>query len=131
MAVPGSGSVDGAFQSEVSAFFESVIEGSVPGRMTGIRRVPFNARLVHITPTGGASASWVAEGEGKPLSSVALSAQPLRAKKVVAMAVFSDELLSAAETIFRVQSAIRYRAHFSMALVMMQRPRQSLMAWSP
>ena len=96
VAVPGSGSVDGAFQSEVSAFFKSVIEGSVPGRMTGIRRVPFNARLVHITPTGGASASWVAEGEGKPLSSVALSAQPLRAKKVVAMAVFSDELLSAA-----------------------------------
>jgi hypothetical protein len=90
-AVPGTGTVGGAFATESTAVFNSIFEASVPGRMTGLRRVPINARVVNIAT--GATASWVREGQGKPITRMTLDATPLEARKCVAVIVVSDEVL--------------------------------------
>jgi hypothetical protein len=90
-AVPGTGTVGGAFASESTALFQSIFEASVPGRMTGIRRVPINARVVNID--SGTTAYWTREGQGKAISRMTLDATPLEARKVQATIVLSNEVL--------------------------------------
>jgi hypothetical protein len=101
-AVAGASTVDGAFKSESQAFFDLAFEASVPGRL-GARRVPFDVRVTSITT--GSSASWVKEGQGKPITRASLAAAPLAARKIVAAVVLSDEALSgggeAAEALVR------------------------------
>ena len=63
----------------------------MPGRLPS-RKVPFDCRLTSVVV--GASASWVKQGAGKPITKAALAAVPLHSRKVVAAVVLSDELLS-------------------------------------
>jgi hypothetical protein len=72
-AIAGASTVDGAFKSESQAFFDAAFEASVPGRMP-LRRVPFDVRLTSVVT--GASASWVRQGAGKPITKASLAATP-------------------------------------------------------
>src|SRR5262245_56795584 len=83
-------SSDGTFASESQAFFESVSADSVVSALP-LRRVPFHARLSSVT--SGASASWIAENQAKPLGRLTVSTVGLEPKKVAALIVVSDELL--------------------------------------
>ena len=81
------------FASETQAFFDSVSADSVVAAME-LRRVPFHARLVSAS---GATASWTAESQGKPISRLTLAAADLEPRKVAAIVVVSDELLNATQ----------------------------------
>lgn len=72
-------------------FFNMVMERSLLGRMTGLRRVPFDRRMLRIT--SGTNGYWVAESAPVPLSKPALDGSSLRALKVCAIIVATEEAL--------------------------------------
>ena len=73
-----------------SEFIEYLRPMTIIGRVPGLRRVPFNVRI--IGQTSGASASWVGQGGNKPVTKFAVEATTLTWAKIAAIAVFSDEL---------------------------------------
>jgi Phage capsid family len=74
-----------------------IVPLTILGRLQGLRRVPFDAALTAMT--GGASASWVGEGQAVSISKPTFSriATPLGRLKVVAMAVMDSELIRSAD----------------------------------
>jgi HK97 family phage major capsid protein len=72
-------------------FAELVRPLTVLGKLQGVRRAPLRTRIVG--QLGGASASWVGEGQPAPLSSAAFQAAELDARKVVAIVLTSNEVL--------------------------------------
>jgi hypothetical protein len=75
-------------------FFQVVSERSIVGRLTGLRRVPLNTRLLIGTK---ASAYWPGEGRGKPLTNMSFAAATLTPAKVTAVAAATTELLESAD----------------------------------
>ncbi len=85
------------YAEAATEFFEAVAAVSITGRLTGLRRVPLNVRT--ITVAGGATASWVGEGQPKPISSQAFAADTLRPDKLSAIVVLTTELLRLADPV--------------------------------
>lgn len=81
--VPGHGARD--------AFFSLVFEASVAGRLSQVRRVPFNARL--LTPNTGSTGYWVGEKQAVPVSKVVLAGHALESRKVAGLVVLAAESL--------------------------------------
>lgn len=71
-------------------FVEFLRPQTILGRMTGLRRVPFNVRITG--QTSGGDAYWVGEGAPKPLTSFNFNAVNLRWSKVATIAVITEEL---------------------------------------
>lgn len=79
-------------ESAAVEFFGLIMERSLLGRLTGLRRVPFNRRMLRMV--SGAAGYWVAEGNPVPLSKPALDGSSLDALKVCAIIVASEEALT-------------------------------------
>ncbi|MDT4835536.1 Phage capsid family protein [compost metagenome] len=75
----------------VAEFFGLVMERSLLGRLAGLRRLPFNRRMLKIT--AGSNGYWVAESNPVPLSKPALDGSSLPPLKVCAMIVATEESL--------------------------------------
>lgn len=84
-------------------FFALVAQSTVTGRLSGLRRVPFNTRLVSVA--SGIGAAWVPEGESIPIRSAEFSVAEIDRLKVSTIAVVTDDLLKssdpAAEAVIR------------------------------
>lgn len=78
-------------------FFNLVMERSLLGRLVGLRRLPFNRKMLKIT--SGSNGYWVAESNPVPLSKPALDGSSLTPLKVCAMIVATDEALKTGGTI--------------------------------
>lgn len=83
-------------QSEVGdyaavEFFNLVMERSLLGRLAGLRRVPFNRRMLKIT--AGSNGYWVAEGKPVPLSKPSLDGSTIKPLKVCAIIVNTEEAI--------------------------------------
>jgi HK97 family phage major capsid protein len=72
-------------------FFALAREASIIGKMEGLRRLPFEKRLLR--QVGGATASWVGEGKVKPCTSGGFSSETLPPRKLVGQTVQTAELL--------------------------------------
>lgn len=87
----------------VGEFFKLVMQNSLLGRLSGLRRVPFETRLLKVT--SGASGYWVAESAPVPLSGLTLAGSSLRALKVAAIITATAEALKTggptAEAVFQ------------------------------
>jgi HK97 family phage major capsid protein len=72
-------------------FFNLVMERSLLGRLAGLRRVPFNRRMLKIV--SGSNGYWVSESAPVPLSKPALDGSSIPPLKVCAIIVATDEAL--------------------------------------
>ncbi|MFG8091053.1 phage major capsid protein [Pseudomonas aeruginosa] len=70
-------------------FFNLVMERSLLGRLAGLRRIPFNRKMLKIT--AGSHGYWVAEGKPMPLSKPALVGSSISPLKVCSVIVVTDE----------------------------------------
>lgn len=61
----------------------------------GLRRVPFNVKIVG--QTSGATANWVGEGKGKPVTKWGYNDVTIGMTKVAAIAVLTDELVRSSD----------------------------------
>lgn len=64
---------------------------TILGRLPGLRRVPFETRVVAVTQ--GANAQWVGQGQPKPFSALNLSGETIPPAKLACGLVVSDELV--------------------------------------
>lgn len=91
------------YQQMSQDFIEFLRPQTILGKITGIRRVPFNIRMPR--QTSGGSASWVGEGAPKPVTSLAFDNITMRFTKLATIAVITEELarfsVPSAETIIR------------------------------
>jgi hypothetical protein len=78
------------FEIAQAEFFALVRERSAVGRLSTLRRTPFNTRLVN--QTGSTTAGWVAEGKPIPLTRMSFEASTMTPLKLAAIAVISAEL---------------------------------------
>ena len=74
-----------------SEFISLVKERSIYGRMAGLRRIPFDRRVVGITT--GATGYWVGEAKPKPISRPVVEGTTLDHAKVAAIIVVTSEAL--------------------------------------
>lgn len=72
-------------------FAEFLRPQTILGRLAGLRRVPFNVRM--LAQTGGTAAHWVGETHPKPLSAASFEGETLPLAKVCAICVITGELL--------------------------------------
>lgn len=84
---------DTGSNSIVREFLGLVRENTVYGRLSGLRKVPFNVPMPRIV--GGATGYWVGEAKLKPLSKPAVMGSTLSASKVVALLAITSEALRA------------------------------------
>lgn len=95
------------YQDMANDFIEYLRPQTIIGRLPGLRHVPFKVRVPR--QTGGGSASWVGEGKGKPLTSLAFDTVLLEFTKIATIAVLTDEVVRlsspSAEAITRDQLA--------------------------
>jgi hypothetical protein len=82
------------FRSAATEFFSAVSERSLLGRLP-LRRVPNAVRLLGIAT--GSTAYWAAEGKAKPVSKPTFTPTNLRPKKVVALSIFTNELMESTD----------------------------------
>jgi HK97 family phage major capsid protein/HK97 family phage prohead protease len=73
-----------------SEFIEYLRPATIIGKLTQVRRVPFNVRMVE--QTGGGNGYWVGEGAPKPLTSFSFQAITMAYTKVAAISVITQEL---------------------------------------
>ena len=73
--------------------FNIVLEPSIPGLLTALRRVPFNVRL--ISAASGATGYWVGESKAVPISRGVLNGSSLPRRKVAAIVVTTREAVDA------------------------------------
>jgi HK97 family phage major capsid protein/HK97 family phage prohead protease len=73
-----------------SEFIEYLRPATIIGKLTQVRRVPFNVRMVE--QTGGGNGYWVGEGAPKPLTSFSFAAVTMPYTKVAAISVITQEL---------------------------------------
>lgn len=78
---------------EAEEFFSLVRDQSVLGRLIGLRRIPFNIRMLSVV--GGTSAYWVGQGKWKPLSKPSLDGDTLKPMKVATLVVATEEAMRA------------------------------------
>ncbi|WP_431695351.1 phage major capsid protein [Rhizobium giardinii] len=85
----------GDFAAATAEFFQLVAERSIIGRMAGLRRMPLLTRTIAVI--GGSTAHWVGEGKPKPVTSMVFGDALLPARKVIAIAITTRELLESAD----------------------------------
>jgi HK97 family phage major capsid protein/HK97 family phage prohead protease len=73
-----------------SEFIEYLRPATIIGKLTQVRRVPFNVRMIE--QTGGGNGYWVGEGAPKPLTSFSFQAITMPYTKVAAISVITQEL---------------------------------------
>jgi hypothetical protein len=78
---------------EATEFFSLIRDQSVLGRLTGLRRIPFNVRMLSVV--GGTNAYWVGQGKWKPLSKPSLEGATLEPLKVATLVVATEEAMRA------------------------------------
>lgn len=76
-------------------FFGLVAERSLIGRIAGLRRVPFDTRLINAVT--GLSAAWIGEGVAVPVSKAAFGVELLPPRKVASVSVVTQELINSAD----------------------------------
>jgi HK97 family phage major capsid protein/HK97 family phage prohead protease len=74
-----------------SEMIEYLWHRTIVGRITGLRRVPFNIKVPRQTSV--ASVSWVGEAQPKPLSSFALDTVTLGYYKIAGIVALTDEII--------------------------------------
>jgi HK97 family phage major capsid protein len=96
-AVAGGTTSDGSFAQPLvysnfaaSEFNEILRNGTIIGKMAGLRRCPFNVTVPRETSAGGAS--WVGEGLAVPVSKLQLTTDSLGFAKVAGMIAITKEL---------------------------------------
>ncbi len=96
-AIPGATTTDTTnlgplvyAQNLASEFIEFLRPQTIIGRIPGLRRVPFNVRVVG--QNNGATAYWVGQSKPKPLTRTDVTATTLGFAKIATIAVISDEL---------------------------------------
>jgi HK97 family phage major capsid protein len=96
-AVPAGTTTDAVYASPLvyasnlaGEFLEYLRPRTIIGNIPGLRRVPFNVR--YQSQTSGASANWVGQGKGKPVTTFATAANTLGYTKIAAIAVITEEL---------------------------------------
>ena len=77
--------------SAAREFMGLVREQSVLGRLAGMRRIPFNVRMLRLT--AGATGYWVGQAKPKPLSKPVLTGETMEPMKVAAIICATDEAL--------------------------------------
>jgi hypothetical protein len=75
---------------EAREFFDQVKAGTIVGRMSGLRRVPFNVRLLRV---GGTRGYWVSQSAPKPLSKPDMAGSSIEPLKVSAIIAATKEAL--------------------------------------
>lgn len=79
-------------QNQLAAeFIELLRPMTMLGRMSGVRRVPFNVKMPR--QTGGSTVAWVGEKLPKPVGELAFDTVTLGYTKVAGIIVLSDELV--------------------------------------
>lgn len=78
------------YQNMASEFAELLRPATIIGRLTGLRRVPFNIKIPR--QTAGSTVGWVGEGKPKPVSALAFDQITLGTAKTAGIVVISDEL---------------------------------------
>jgi len=78
------------FEAAQAEFFALVRQQSAVGRLAGLRRTPFQTRLVN--QTGSVAVGWVEEGKPIPLTKMQLTASTLNPLKLAAIVAVSAEL---------------------------------------
>lgn len=73
-----------------SEFIEFLRPQTIIGKLTGVRRVPFNVRIP--SQTSGGDSYWVGEGAPKPVTKFDFSATTMTYHKVASIAVITEEL---------------------------------------
>ncbi|MCR6699705.1 MAG: phage major capsid protein [Dokdonella sp.] len=92
-AVPALTSAD-VGNPAATEFFDRVRELSIPGRLSGLRLVPFGVRMLAMT--AGSRGYWVGQAKPKPLSKPAVMGATLASRKVAAIVPVTREALFAA-----------------------------------
>lgn len=84
-----------AYQTMVNEFVELLRPQTIVGKLTGLRRVPFNVRMA--TQTTGSTVGWVGQGSPKVVSELAFSEITLGLAKAAGIVVISQELARASD----------------------------------
>jgi hypothetical protein len=92
-------------------FWESVVAGSIFGRLEGLRQIAFNVRT--LTMTAGARGYWVGERRPIPLSKPSLAGSSLARRKIGAIICMTRESIEAANP----RAEARFEADIRAALV--------------
>lgn len=79
------------YTNMASEFIEFLRPLSIVGRLTGMRRVPFNIKIPR--QTTGATVNWVGEASVKPVSSLAFDQLSLGHTKIAGIIPLSEELI--------------------------------------
>lgn len=79
------------YQNMASEFIELLRPLTIVGRMSGMRRVPFNIKVPR--QTGGATVNWVGESSVKPISALAFDQLSLGHTKIAGIVPLSEELI--------------------------------------
>lgn len=78
------------YENMASEFIDILRPMTILGKMTGLRKMPFNVRVAG--KTQGSSAGWVGEGAPKPVSALAFNAVTLGHAKAAGIVVITQEL---------------------------------------
>ncbi|MXO58897.1 phage major capsid protein [Altererythrobacter salegens] len=89
------GSELATYRQAAAEFLEVVYAGAIIGRLAGLRRVPLAVRTLAVA--SGATASWVGEGQTKPITNATFAADSLEPMKLSAITVLTQELLRLAD----------------------------------
>lgn len=76
-------------------FMGLVAEQSVIGRLSGLRRIPFNVRMLKLT--AGATGYWVGQAKPKPLSKPVMTGSTMEPLKVAAIICATKEAMESQE----------------------------------
>lgn len=95
------------FPRLASEFVDFLRPLTILGRIPGMTQIPFNVNIA--TQNSGASAGWVGEGKGKPVSSFGFGSVNFRWAKIAAILVQTEELMRfsspSSDTLFRNELA--------------------------
>lgn len=78
------------YENMQNEFIDLLRPKTIIGRMTGLRKMPFNVRVA--SQSQGSSASWVGEGAPKPVSELKFNAVTLGHAKAAGIVVITQEL---------------------------------------
>lgn len=78
------------YNTMAGEFLELLRPATILGKLDGLRRVPFNVRI--IGQTQGATVNWVGQGLAKPVSELALTSVTLGFAKIAGIVVITQEL---------------------------------------
>lgn len=78
-------------QNMASEFVELLYPMTILGRLTGVRRVPFNVSMPR--QTAGSTSGWVGEDNPKPVSRLSFETISLTRNKIATIVVLSEELV--------------------------------------